>query len=73
MASTVVNFLSSLLVTVTMAQIIHKQNMNVSSILKAHGASSQIPKAPHMQAPALCSFSFMGLIKRKKINSVHAA
>lgn len=50
MAFPPVKFLFSLLVTVTVAQIVYKQNMNMSSIPEAHSASSEIHIAPHMQA-----------------------
>lgn len=50
MAFSAVNFLFSLLVAVTMAQIIYKKNMNVSSILEARSASNEIHTALRMQA-----------------------
>lgn len=48
-ASMAINFLSSLLVIVRVAQIIHGQNRNVPSILEAYSASNQIHTAPHVQ------------------------
>lgn len=56
MAFTAVGFLFSLLATVTMAQIIYKQNMNVSSILEAHSASNETHIAPHIQASDCVQF-----------------
>lgn len=50
MAFPPVKFLFSLLVTVIVAQIVYKQNMNMSSIPEAHSASSEIHIAPHMKA-----------------------
>lgn len=66
MAFPPVKFLFSLLVTVTVAQIVYKQNMNMSSIPEAHSASSEIHIAPHMQASECVQVQSCGLHLKNK-------